>query len=300
MAPVARAANRLRSTGEGLHTCVALHRFESKGHSRRVFPSFCCSLSHLPTSLAPRALTRFLATTEALSPSGHGSSGLPQTMNAVPSPDRDPRFMSLQLLTILSPPKCTNASGRIEFIIFLTMDWSFASGCSPPRLSTTQLPSATDSQCSVRRGLSPRCWCALSGARGELLAAPGRLQATQSCASSSAKAIRVEEGLFFYSGQGVILTPALPLRLEKAMCLRDRLCADNRATTHQHLSRPPSYQPHPALALKEPSPGASPIIQLQRIHKARRPPAVSSLLAQQRIHRQKRLRHQWFPRSSHI
>jgi hypothetical protein len=27
----------------------------------------------------------------------------------------------------------------------LFMDWSFASGCSPLRLSTTQLPSATDS-----------------------------------------------------------------------------------------------------------------------------------------------------------
>ena len=110
--------------------------------------------------------------------------------------------MSLQLPTILSPPTlCTpvpaltvspqvrprscripsrvgfrlglrhflrmlaNASGRIEFIIFLIMDWLFASGCLPPRLSATQLPSATDSQCSVRRGLSPRCWCALSGAR---------------------------------------------------------------------------------------------------------------------------------------
>src|SRR6516162_11426093 len=48
----------------------------------------------------------------------------------------------------------------------LVMDWLFASGCPPPRLSTTQWPSATDSQCSVRRGLSPRCWCALSGARG--------------------------------------------------------------------------------------------------------------------------------------
>ena len=34
--------------------------------------------------------------------------------------------------------------GRIEFNIALFMDWSFASGCSPPRLSTTQLPSATD------------------------------------------------------------------------------------------------------------------------------------------------------------
>src|SRR5208282_4303231 len=61
--------------------------------------------------------------------------------------------------------RLANASGRIEFIIFLIMDWSFASGCSPPRPSATQLPSATDSQCSVRWGLSPHCWCALSGAR---------------------------------------------------------------------------------------------------------------------------------------
>src|SRR6202030_2787869 len=109
--------------------------------------------------------------------------------------------MSLQLPTILSPPTpCTpephahfspqvrsrsyrsslsgrlpfwaspllsrlaNASGRIEFIILLIMDWSFASSCSPPRLSATQFPSATDSQCSVRWGLPPHCWCALSGA----------------------------------------------------------------------------------------------------------------------------------------
>jgi hypothetical protein len=47
---------------------------------------------------------------------------------------------------LASPYICglANASGRIEFIIVLFMDWSFASGCSPPRLSTTQLPSATD------------------------------------------------------------------------------------------------------------------------------------------------------------
>ena len=30
----------------------------------------------------------------------------------------------------------------------------------------------TDSQCSVRRGLSPRCWCALSGALGRLSPEP--------------------------------------------------------------------------------------------------------------------------------
>ena len=77
-----------------------------------------------------------------------------------------------------SPSRLANASGRIEFIIFLIMDWSFASGCSPPRLSATQFPSATDSQCSVRWGLPPHCWCALSGALGE---------ASPLCTSSKAR-----------------------------------------------------------------------------------------------------------------
>jgi hypothetical protein len=43
--------------------------------------------------------------------------------------------------------RLANASGHIEFIILLIMNWSFAPGCSPPRLSATQFPSATDSQC---------------------------------------------------------------------------------------------------------------------------------------------------------
>jgi hypothetical protein len=50
-------------------------------------------------------------------------------------------------IPVLASPfrrRLANASGRIEFNIVLFMDWSFASGCSPPRLSTTQLPSATD------------------------------------------------------------------------------------------------------------------------------------------------------------
>ena len=61
--------------------------------------------------------------------------------------------------------RLANASGRIEFIIFLIMDWQFVSGCLPPRPSTTQFPSTTDNQCFVRWGLPPHCWCALSGAR---------------------------------------------------------------------------------------------------------------------------------------
>jgi hypothetical protein len=134
--------------------------------------------------------------------------------------------MSLQLPTILSPPTpCTpvtaltvlrsarsrscryslpgsasvwasplasrlaNASGRIEFIIFLIMDWSFASGCSPPRLSATQFPSATDSQCSVRWGLPPHCWCALSGALAQAFR-PGERQAQGDRPESTSSPLR--------------------------------------------------------------------------------------------------------------
>src|SRR5258705_3943490 len=50
--------------------------------------SVCHASTFLPP-LTPRALTRFFATTEALSPPGHSSSGL-STMNAVPFPVRDP------------------------------------------------------------------------------------------------------------------------------------------------------------------------------------------------------------------
>src|SRR6201984_3501664 len=55
-----------------------------------------------------------------------------------PFPGRIP-FLASSLESRLA-----TASGRIEFIIVVFMDWLFASGCSPPRLSTTQLPSATD------------------------------------------------------------------------------------------------------------------------------------------------------------
>src|SRR6266446_3406298 len=60
---------------------------------------------------------------------------------------RNCRFPFTGRFPFLASPlrsRLANASGRIEFIIVLFMDWSFASGCSPPRLSTTQLPSATD------------------------------------------------------------------------------------------------------------------------------------------------------------
>jgi hypothetical protein len=59
--------------------------------------------------------------------------------------------------------RLAKATGRIEFT-FVT-DESFASGCSPPHLVVTQLPSATRSQTSSRRGLAPRILTTITGAR---------------------------------------------------------------------------------------------------------------------------------------
>src|SRR5271166_1676319 len=76
-----------------------------------------------------------------------------------------PLRVGVRFWASLTLRKLANASGRIVFNIALFMDWQFISGCLPPRLSTTQFPSTTDSQCSVRWGLPPHYWCALSGAR---------------------------------------------------------------------------------------------------------------------------------------
>src|ERR1700692_206391 len=83
-----------------------------------------------------------------------------------------PLRVGVRFWASLTLRKLANASGRIVFNIALFMDWQFISGCLPPRLSTTQFPSTTDSQCSVRWGLPPHGWCALSGARRD--GAPAR------------------------------------------------------------------------------------------------------------------------------
>src|SRR5271169_759056 len=80
-----------------------------------------------------------------------------------------PLRVGVRFWASLTLRKLANASGRIVFNIALFMDWQFISGCLPPRLSTTQFPSTTDSQCSVRWGLPPHGWCALSGARRDAL-----------------------------------------------------------------------------------------------------------------------------------
>ena len=89
-----------------------------------------------------------------------------------------PLRVGFRFLASLCFRKLANTWNRIEFNMVVLMDWQFASGCSPPRLSTTQLPPATDSQCSVRRGLSPLCWCALSGALKCAFGAPDAIPST--------------------------------------------------------------------------------------------------------------------------
>src|SRR5271166_5719864 len=92
-----------------------------------------------------------------------------------------PLRVGVRFWASLTLRKLANASGRIVFNIVLFMDWQFITGCLPPRLSTTQFPSTTDSQCSVRWGLPPHCWCALSGARRDALPRDPRQHVRWSC-----------------------------------------------------------------------------------------------------------------------
>jgi hypothetical protein len=108
------------------------------------------------------------------------------------------------------PSRLANASGRIVFNMVLFMDWQFVSGCSPPRLSTTQLPSTTDSQCSVRWGLSPHCWCALSGALGRVAPRPtGHRCAITFVRPQKMNAHKSPVGVFFRRGCNSVLDLAV-------------------------------------------------------------------------------------------
>jgi hypothetical protein len=142
------------------------------GHSRWFsFPSFCPSHFHLPASLGSTVVTRFSATTDALTPAGqaHGLSarfalriqrvslvsslGLP----TIPSPtisassgDRPAvrRFGSAPIArstgfvfrsqTRPSTPTESSSRRRPKRAACVT-DWSFSFRCSPARVATTQL-----------------------------------------------------------------------------------------------------------------------------------------------------------------
>ena len=141
------------------------------GHSRWFsFPSFCPSHFHLPASLGSTVVTRFSATTDALTPAGQArglwarfalqhrrvslvtSLGLP----AIPSPtisvssgDRPAvrRFGSSPIVRSTGfasrskarPSTPTESSSRrtAQRPPCVT-DWSFSFRCSPPRVATTQ------------------------------------------------------------------------------------------------------------------------------------------------------------------
>ena len=99
------------------------------GHLPRCL--YPCRVAHgflLPAPLCSTVVTRFFATTRALSPPGRGSSGLP-VMNSAPVPSRDPHFTSHQLPSILSPaipkPPCRAlAANAVDRCL-----------CSPPALA---------------------------------------------------------------------------------------------------------------------------------------------------------------------
>ena len=61
-------------------------------------------------------------------------------------------------------------------------DWSFTSGCSPPRLAATQLPLVTGRRAYAWRGLAPLCRGTIAGARA-LLSVMAPLQAHRHRAS---------------------------------------------------------------------------------------------------------------------
>ena len=145
---------------------------------------FCPMLTYLSTflhPLAPRALPRFLATTGALTPARPALRPLSGAMNTRPIPGRSPWFTPRDLPCIPSPntwralpsllrcpPSVTGSLGLRPGLDFTLnpqarryarpnrvrypTDCMFASGCSPPRLAATQLPSATRERASPGKG----------------------------------------------------------------------------------------------------------------------------------------------------
>ncbi len=70
-----------------------------------------------------------------------------------------------------------------------------------PPFRATQFPSTTDSQCSVRWGLPPHCWCALSGALGT-----GSRRSVSICEADRSNLIRTIRLGHWRTGRG----PSLP------------------------------------------------------------------------------------------
>src|SRR6202521_239645 len=126
-----------------------------------------------------------------------------------------PLRVGVRFWASLTLRKLANASGRIVFNIALFMDWQFISGCLPPRLSTTQFPSTTDSQCSVRWGLPPHGWCALSGARRDALPRVRRCMSHTLLFAASANALLRYRTYGSFRSASPVLTFAPPLDVRR-------------------------------------------------------------------------------------
>src|ERR1035441_4319460 len=143
-----------------------------RGHSRWfAFPSFCPSHFHLPASLCSTVVTRFFATTDALTPAGPlfghcchehrlSPAGLPDfglgtadhSVSNHRCHDRGPpgcpaiwlapiaRFAGFVFRSKTRPSTPTESSSRrLSFGTTCVTDWSFSFRCSPPRIAATQL-----------------------------------------------------------------------------------------------------------------------------------------------------------------
>ena len=145
-----------------------------------------CSQHCLPTSLGSTIITRFFATTEALTPAGpsfiaHRGSLIHVIRTSHHSVSNHLRFSTrrvhflcagrtilfgLHLLLAGSPkPPTESSSHRPPMQADFVTDWWFTSSCSPPGdIAPMQLLSVTGLQCQPSQGLSPCCSNALSGA----------------------------------------------------------------------------------------------------------------------------------------
>ena len=141
---------------------------------------------HFPTSLRSTVITRFVATTDALTPAGpfvaaNRGSLIHVTGTSGHSISNHLRFSTsrvhslsagstiafgLRLSLADSPEPPTESSSRCPPVwADGVTDWSFASRCSPPGdVAPMQLRSAIGLQCRPSQGLSPCCSHALSDA----------------------------------------------------------------------------------------------------------------------------------------
>ena len=140
---------------------------------------------YVPTPLCSTIITRFFATTRALTPTGpfNRQPWFPdshhlnfQTFHLQSSADlRQSRSTSSALTALFcyglrhcyagSPVPPTETSSRCSLLGIIVTDCLFISSCSPPGvIAPAQLLSITGLQCRPRQGLSPCCSSVLSGA----------------------------------------------------------------------------------------------------------------------------------------